>query len=446
MNPINCTSSELSTYLLELAEDSSLTSCSGIGPCVPSRSESIARPSCGNESRMVASHGSRSSRMCGLLTGDSGEDSSTFSTARSHVSPSRVQLVGEGLPSTYGQNSAELSVSAAPATSWPKTSNESRSSVPPGNSTLMVITLPFAIYPQPTWVPHIEGSAGGSWLPTPTETANCDAPSMREQWPAHRRLQLWTGGLTTPKHIEFLMGWPLGWSDSAPLEMASFQSWKEQHGTYCDPWLMEDDVQVGQRYGRLTVLEMLPGAFKPKRIPPSARCVCDCGTEWVGKRASLISGHTQSCGCHHKEVSRRIAKKTGQANRRHGHANRGRPSTPTYISWQAMIHRCTDPKDVDWNLYGGRGIRVCPQWRTPRKGGTGGFDQFLADMGPRPEGTEIDRKDADGPYEPENCQWLEASQNHRKIRPRRKKGPVETEAQRLKREDEAIFDWAMGGD
>lgn len=58
-----------------------------------------------------------------------------------------------------------------------------------------------------------------------------------QRWPAHRRLKLWTGGRTTPTHIEFLMGWPLGWSDSASLAMASFQAWKEQHGTYCDPWL-----------------------------------------------------------------------------------------------------------------------------------------------------------------------------------------------------------------
>lgn len=100
--------------------------------------------------------------------------------------------------------------------------------------------LPFASYPQPTWVPHINGDDGGSWLPTPTETANFDSPSMRKQWPGHQRLHLWTGGLTTATHIEFLMGWPLGWSDSAPLETESFRSWKQRHGCFCGLSLMAD--------------------------------------------------------------------------------------------------------------------------------------------------------------------------------------------------------------
>ena len=104
------------------------------------------------------------------------------------------------------------------------------------------IALPFASYPPPTWVPRINGEDGGSWLPTPTETGNYDAPSMRKQWPAHRRLHLWTGGLTTATHIEYLMAWPLGWSDSAPLATVSFQSWRQRHGSFCGLSLIEDDV------------------------------------------------------------------------------------------------------------------------------------------------------------------------------------------------------------
>lgn len=91
-------------------------------------------------------------------------------------------------------------------------------------------------------MPHTSDDDGGSWLPTPTETANFDSPSMYKQWPGHRRMRLWTGGLTTAAHIEFLMGWPLGWSDSAPLAMELFQSWRQLHGCFCGLSLMTDEM------------------------------------------------------------------------------------------------------------------------------------------------------------------------------------------------------------
>ena len=89
-------------------------------------------------------------------------------------------------------------------------------------------------------MPRINGDDGGWWLRTPTATANFDAPSMYKHWPGHQRMRLWTGGRTTPTHIEFVMGWPLGWSDSAPLAMASFLSWKQQLGAFCGLSLITD--------------------------------------------------------------------------------------------------------------------------------------------------------------------------------------------------------------
>lgn len=70
---------------------------------------------------------------------------------------------------------------------------------------------------------------------------------------------------------------------------------------------------------------------------------------------------------------------------------------PSFWSWRAMLKRCLNTTHKDYHIYGGRGVTVCESWMR--------FENFLADMGQRPDGLTLDRIDPYGNYEPQNCRW-----------------------------------------
>lgn len=83
--------------------------------------------------------------------------------------------------------------------------------------------------------------------------------------------------------------------------------------------------------------------------------------------------------------------------------------TPTYRAWEKMRRRCHDPKYERYGDWGGRGIKVCDEWRAS-------FAAFLAYMGEKPPGLMLDRIDNDGNYEPGNCRWATRSEQMRNQR------------------------------
>lgn len=78
------------------------------------------------------------------------------------------------------------------------------------------------------------------------------------------------------------------------------------------------------------------------------------------------------------------------------------PPTRTQVSFYAMRQRCNDKNHTSYKYYGGRGITVCERWNS--------FDNFVEDMGERPENTSIDRIDPNKGYCKENCRWASNKQ------------------------------------
>lgn len=148
---------------------------------------------------------------------------------------------------------------------------------------------------------------------------------------------------------------------------------------------------TGQTFGYLQVLKEAP-------LGAGGRmwwCRCACGKVKAFWQDALVRGGSKSCRC-------RMPKRV-----KHGHLL-NRKATRTYKSWQGMLRRTTKKNSKDWKNYGGRGITVCRRWRR--------FENFLADMGERPPGTTLDRKNNSRGYTPGNCQWATRKEQNRNSR------------------------------
>lgn len=160
------------------------------------------------------------------LTAERGAGSLMLYLEASLARPTAALHLGETSPTTFGRKCGESWQMSLPGTYSPRTSASERSTAQPMTAKRWV-TKP-AVFPlaRKTWAVTTFGSGIG-YLHTPTCTANYAAPSM-QKWPCAQSFTR-VFGSPSPTNHEFLMGWPIGWSDLSPLETVKFQQWQQQH-------------------------------------------------------------------------------------------------------------------------------------------------------------------------------------------------------------------------
>lgn len=139
--------------------------------------------------------------------------------------------------------------------------------------------------------------------------------------------------------------------------------------------------ETGNQYGEWLVIERAPSNAHPGA---RWRVRCTCGTESVVFGTSLRFGSSTRCS---------RCNQTGANSVTHGLSK-----TREYSIWCGIIGRTENPRNSAYKNYGGRGIKMSKEWRNS-------FERFFEDMGKCPEGLSLERKDNDGPYSKDNCEW-----------------------------------------
>jgi len=170
--------------------------------------------------------------------------------------------------------------------------------------------------------------------------------------------------------------------------------------TSCGCSRADDVAKPGERFGKLTVV-----CIQRKEGRMGRLCKCDCGNDFWARTDTLLEGKSTHCGCV-KHIYPHIPEAKMINEEERGHIL-GKIS----MSYCDMVRRCYNPRRGAYHNYGGRNITVCDLWLKDR-------NSFLswALLNGFKVGLQLDRRDNNGNYSPENCRWVTPKENTRNSR------------------------------
>jgi hypothetical protein len=261
-----------------LAEEYSAATCSDGGPCAPLSVMPTPHKFWRNDKTMEHSQLSRFGLTCAVLTAGRGAELLTWFLedfhARTSLLPEMVLASTERAPGSgvkWRESSARYDLTKSTWKThlclWEEDLHWSSVSLPKWG-----MTRSGALFQHPTLERPISAIASGLW-PTPTMSDGPGGPGnqgrqgglnlrtkVARSWPTpvasmakgsspaaltrksgadrsndrlDHAVMASDGGQLNPEWVEWLMGWPIGWTELKPLEMGKFREWQQQHSVSC---------------------------------------------------------------------------------------------------------------------------------------------------------------------------------------------------------------------
>jgi hypothetical protein len=155
-----------------------------------------------------------------------------------------------------------------------------------------------------------------------------------------------------------------------------------------------------ERYGMWTIIEEIRRGHplhNGKRA--TLLCRCDCGTEKILDKYTVVNNRTNSCGCAKRDISKRSDKKDKVDTFKKDYDK-------FYNTWANVKNRCNNTRYKQYDDYGGRGITYDIKWETFEGFKEDMYDSYIEHVNLHGErNTSIDRIDVNGNYCKENCKW-----------------------------------------
>ena len=231
------------TYLLEQGEESSAECFSDIPQSVLSNLNLTAEKSYSKDNETESCQSSQSGMMSAPSTENLGEEKSMSSQGVFPVKTSQAREEERELMEkevVYGNRWPESLAKYDPNTSSWRTHQcllfeESTESLEIFSRWGMM--RDGELYPLQIAMPHMKENEFGSkdfYTPTARDWKGMSGKGFRERHGEKKNLADFLGGVPNPEFSEWLMGWPIGWTDLKPLEMGRFQSWLQQHSEFLE--------------------------------------------------------------------------------------------------------------------------------------------------------------------------------------------------------------------